>query len=153
MSTIYVNGIQNKHKIFNQLTAKIMHHVMCAIIPQGGAFPKGAADYNLLSRVEEIIRSYNPAIQRVFYLALRYLEYEPLFYKGKRFSALSLEEASEILEKMEQSNLYYRRMIVLMMKLLTCLAFYEIDENAKQIGYTHGCHLKKHAKTKRTRKK
>lgn len=130
-------------KILKGKRRTIMYRIMDAIIPQGGPFPAGASDFNLAPRVDEIIRSYNPAIVKLFPFMLYYIEFTSLLRTGRPFSTLPTEKASLFLERMEHSRFYYRRMILLMMKLLTYLAFYEIDDVARQIGYEHGCHFKK----------
>ncbi len=132
-----------------------MQRVMDAIIPRGGAFPLGAADFNLTGRVEEIVQSYHPTISRLFPFILYYIEYSCILRTGRPFSRLTTRDASLFLERMELSPFYHRRMVILMMKLLTCLAFYEIEEVEKQIGYEHGCHWKKQSikKSKKTPKR
>jgi hypothetical protein len=123
-------------------SAGIMSSVMNAIIPPGGPFRAGASDYNLIPRANEVLRSYNPAIAGAFPLILLYVQISSLPRTGKVFTSLAPERASRFLEGMEHSPFYYRRMTALILKLITCLVFYEIDEAAEQIGYKHGCHLK-----------
>lgn len=129
-------------KILKGASARTMKHVMNAIIPEGGAFEAGAARYDLIPRADEVLRSYNPSIARAFPFILLYVQASALLHHGRPFTSLPGEKAAEFLESMEHSPFYYRRMTVLIMKLITCLVFYEIDEVAEQIGYTHGCHFK-----------
>jgi hypothetical protein len=128
--------------ILKGASAKTMKQVMNAMIPEGGPFEAGAAHYDLVPRADEILRSYNPSIARAFPFILLYVQASALLHRGRLFTSLPAVRAAEFLESMEHSRFYYRRMTVLILKLITCLAFYEIDEVAEQIGYTHGCHFK-----------
>lgn len=129
-------------KIFKGRSGELMRSVMEVIIPRGGPFPAGASDYDLVPRVEEIVRSYDPFMRKGVPWMLRYIQYSALWHRGRVFTRLTAGEGAAFLEGMEQSPFYYRRMILLLMKLLTMLAFYENDEAAAAIGYNHGCHLK-----------
>jgi hypothetical protein len=62
--------------------------------------------------------------------------------KGKVFTSLSEKDGIDVLSAMENSHFFYRRIIMLLMKLLTMLAFYEIDAMARFTGYEHGCNKK-----------
>ena len=120
-------------------SAATMRYVMNAIIPEGGAFAAGASQYDLIPRANEVLRSYNPSIARAFPFILLYIQASAFLRHGRPFTRLSIEKAGAFLEGMEHSPFYHRRMTILIMKLITCLVFYEIDELAAQIGYTHGC--------------
>ena len=127
-------------KVLKGKYGEIFQAVMNAIIPRGGAFKAGAADYDLLPRAEEILQSYDPAIRNLIPLILSYIQYTALFHKGRFFTNLKQEKAVAFLSSMEDSPFYHRRMIVVISKLLTMLCFYEIDDVALQIGYEHECH-------------
>ena len=115
---------------------------MNAIIPRGGAFGPGAADLDLLPRIEQILMSYDPGIRSLFPLMLNYIQFSSLLRTGKVFTGLSEQRGIDVLSAMERSPFLYRRMIMLLMKLLTMLAFYENDDMARFIGYEHGCSRK-----------
>lgn len=121
--------------------ATIFRAVMNAIIPRGGAFAQGAADYDLVSRVNELLGRIDPTIRLGFPFLLLYIEYSALLHTGRRFTRLAEEKASQFLTGMEHSRMAYRRYIVLSMKMMTFMAFYEHREVAEAIGYFHGCHL------------
>jgi hypothetical protein len=129
-------------KLFKGSRGRIMRAVMNAMLPRGGAFKAGAADYDIVPRADELLQSYSKPAQIAFPFILYYVQYNALLRCGLPFTLLSTERAGRYLEKMESSPFYYRRSMILLLKLLTFLAFYEIDEVAAQIGYVHGCHLK-----------
>ncbi len=118
-----------------------MKAIMNAIIPRGGAFAPGAADFDLLPRTEAYVGGFNPLIRLGFPFLLRYIEYGALIRAGKRFTRMSDDEATAYLDTFEESSRYYRRTIALALKMVTMLAFYDIDENASLIGYTHLGHV------------
>ncbi len=132
----------NNLKILKGRNGMILKAVMNAIIPRGGAFKPGAADFDLLPRADQVLMSYDPVIRSLFPLMLNYIQFSSVFRKGRVFTSLSVDKGTHILEAMERSPLFYRRMIMLLMKLLTLLTFYESDDNARLTGYEHGCHLK-----------
>ena len=115
---------------------------MSTIIPRGGAFAPGAADHELLPRADQILMSYDPGIRSLFPLILNYIQFSSVLRKGKVFTSLSEKQGIDVLSAMENSPFFYRRMIMLLMKLLTMLAFYEIDAMARFTGYEHGCNKK-----------
>jgi hypothetical protein len=128
-------------KILRGKKGRILTAIMNAIIPRGGAYGPGAADYDLLPRAEAFILSMNPLFRMGIPYLLRYIEYSSLFSTGTRFTRLSEEAASDYMEGFDESRLYYKRGIVLALKMIAMLAFYDIDENAELIGYCHWCHV------------
>lgn len=128
-----------KKNILKGRNAAILKAVMNAIIPRGGAFGPGAADYDLLPRVEAIVRSYDPSIRSLFPLMLSYIQFTALLRRGRVFTRLREDRAIAFLHGMETSPFFYRRIIILLMKLVTMLAFYEDDAVSRFTGYVHGC--------------
>ena len=111
------------------------------IIPRGGVFEAGAADCDLVPRVNDYLATVAPVIRRLTPLMLWYVELVPLIFTGRRFSRLSPSRAEGFLERMESGRLLYHRHIILFLKLLIMTAFYEQQIPAQSIGYVHGCHL------------
>lgn len=130
-------------KILKGRNGQIMKAVMNAIIPRGGVFLTGAADCNLLPRADELLMSYDPSIRSLFPLMLNYIQFSSLLRTGRVFTSLGEDRGGRVLKAMEESPFLYRRLMILLMKLLTMLTFYEIDDNARLTGYEHDwCHLK-----------
>ncbi len=132
----------NHLNVLKGRNGRIFKAVMNAIIPRGGAFEAGAADFDLLPRADEVLMSYDPSIRSLIPLMLNYIQFSAVLRKGRVFTSLDAEKGGHVLEAMEKSPFFYRRMIILLMKLLTMLTFYENDDNARLTGYEHGCHLK-----------
>ncbi len=118
----------------------IARAVMEAIIPRGGAFEAGASDYDLLPGADRFIGCFDGRMRKIFPLMLLYIEYGAFFRSGKVFTRLTPEKAAELLEKMESSRFYFKRAMIMVLKLMTTLPFFDIDEAARQIGYVHGVH-------------
>lgn len=128
-------------KMLHGKNGAILAAVMNAIIPRGGAFPPGAADRDLLVRADEMLARYDPAIRALFPLMLRYIQYTAVVRTGRVFTALDDTRGAAFLSAMERSPFFFRRSIILLMKLVTMLSFYEDDEMSRLTGYRHGCHL------------
>ena len=130
-------------RVLGGKSGEILRAVMNTIIPRGGAFGPGAADYDLLPRAGQLIMSYDPAIRRIFPVMLIYVQYGAAARYGKVFTSLGEEKRIRFLDSMEKSRFFFRRMIMLLLKLITMLTFYESDETARLTGYEHGCKWKK----------
>lgn len=139
-------------KMLKGKNGRIFRAVMNAIIPRGGAFEPGAADFDLIPRADQILLTYDPSIRGIFPVILRYIQYSAIFRTGAVFTRLEESRATAFLSSMEHSRFFYKRMIMLMMKLVTMLAFYENESTERLTGYVHGCHTKKHTAVKRTKK-
>jgi len=126
------------YKILKGRNGEILHAIMNTIIPQGGPFKSGAGDYDLLQTAELILKSFDKITRLIIPMMLKYIQYSSFFKKGKTFTKLSLDKASQYLESMEKSRFYYRRSIIFFLKFLTVSSFFDIDETALQIGYSHG---------------
>ncbi|HOO70518.1 MAG TPA: hypothetical protein PK926_02075 [Spirochaetota bacterium] len=118
----------------------IARAIMEAIIPRGGAFEAGAADYDLLPEADRFIGCFDGRMRKLFPLMLLYIEYGALFTSGRTFTRMSPEKAGAFLEKMEASPLYFKRAMIMVLKLMTTVPFFDIDEVARQVGYSHGTH-------------
>lgn len=127
-------------KVLKGWSANILSAVMNAIIPRGGAFAPGAADFDLLPMADDLLQSYDPTIRKLFPFMLLYIQYSAILRKGKVFTHLSQAQGTAVLASMESSPFFYRRIMMLFMKLLTMLVFYDNDENVKFTGYEYGCH-------------
>lgn len=133
-------------KILKGKRGKIFNAVMNAIIPQGGPFKAGAADYDLLPMAEKYLKTFDSRTSKLFPVIFWYIELWSIIHTGKRFTKLSTERAGQFLEGMETSIFYHNRGMLMLLKLFTTLTFFDIDEVAEQIGYSHGCHIKKSAR-------
>ena len=127
-------------KVLKGRYGTIARAIMEAIIPRGGAFEAGAADYDLLPDADRFIGCFDDRMRKLFPLMLLYIEYGALFTSGRTFTRLSPEMAGAFLEKMETSPLYFKRAMIMVLKLMTTVPFFDIDEVALQVGYNHSTH-------------
>ena len=127
-----------QHKILKGRTGRIFDKIADAVIPRGGPFTAGAADYDLKSKAEELLKTYHPLTKILFPLMLEFVQYNALLHKGKVFDKLSREEASRVLTEMEHSRIYARRSVVEALRVLVSVCFYDFDEVSAQIGYVPG---------------
>lgn len=121
-----------KHK-----NRKILRAIMRAIVPEGGVFNASADDHDLIPIAEKFFKSLNPAIRVGFPFLLGYIQINSILYTGRPFTWLSPEKAGKYLTKFEESNFYHKRIIILALKMVTLISFYDVDANVKQIGYDH----------------
>lgn len=135
------NGRGMERNVLRANNAAILRSVMNAIIPPGGAFAPGAADRDLLPRAEDMLARYDPSIRALFPLMLKYIQYSALLHTGRVFTRLDEKKGADFLSSMERSPLFFRRTIILLMKVVTMLSFYEDDEMSELTGYKHGCHV------------
>lgn len=125
--------------ILKRTNTKILKAVMEAIIPGNGPFKAGAADFDLFPAIEKYLKSMDSITRGLFPILLKQIEYTSLFYRGKKFTKLGAVEASQFLKEMEDSAFYHNRGAVMLLKLLTTLPFFDIDEVTDQIGYKPDC--------------
>ena len=125
------NAIKGKNE-------KILISIMSAIIPRGGPFKEGAADFDLVPRVNEILNSFDPGLRRIVPVFLKYVQVGSLLHKGRFFTSLSEKDGAVFLKGFEESPFFYRRSVIIVLKLLTMLVFYEDDEMASRLGYEYG---------------
>ena len=116
---------------------KILMSIMEAIIPPGGAFENGATDKELMNKFQLYRKSLNPAMGFGFPFLILFIQFNAIFHRGLPFTMLNLKTRSNYLAKFEHSIFYHRRIIILALKMVTMLTFYDDDKNAAQIGYTH----------------
>jgi hypothetical protein len=129
------------YKVLSDKSLAILNALMSAIIPRGGPFSLGAADLNLALRVDDIVASLGSPAGKFFPLMLYYIQYSAFLKTGHLFTSLSPVKAGELLAGMEKSPFLYRRQLMLVLKTLTLMVFFERDEIADLIGYEHGCHM------------
>ncbi len=133
MKTKRNDGLKRQTRIMSIILA-----IMNTILPPGGPFDKAPKDYDMVPRIEKILKAYDPPARFFFMLVCRFVQYSALFSKGNVFTKLPHQKAVAFLEEMEQSRFYYKRGMMMMLKLVTTLSFFDIDEVAQKIGYTHG---------------
>ncbi len=142
MSGFSEHSTKTKRKaVVRGKSAVVLKAIMDTIIPRGGAFDLGAPDFDLVPRVNEFLDRIEPAIRMSMPFLLFYMEFGTVLYTGRRFTRLPQKKALRFLENMEHSRWAYRRYIILFLKMLTTMTFYEQTGPAEAIGYYHGCHL------------
>ncbi len=134
-------GGKNQKAVIRGKQKEMLTAVMAVIVPQGGPFPPGAADFDLLPRLNELLAKLDPMVRRLLPLVLFWVNLRCLFFTGCPLIKLSEERAIRFFSGMENSRLVHNHYIMLLLKLLTMLVFYEQPEAARAIGYEHGCHL------------
>lgn len=109
------------------------------IIPSEGPERPGALDTQLVERLLAWLSDI-PGAATVFVLSCWSWDFCPL-WAGRlaRFSSLSLEERTRLLEGWENSRIALRRYALLLTKVVIMAAYYNNEEIWPLIGYQPGC--------------
>jgi choline dehydrogenase-like flavoprotein len=111
-----------------------------AIIPRGGAFPLGAADVGVASRLNRYLNAFSPATRRQVSLLLAAWEFSPLLSRQvKPFSRLSAAERQRFVEEAARSRYPWRRIPITILKQLCGFAYGAAPEVEAAFGFTHAC--------------
>jgi hypothetical protein len=120
-------------------TRKVMEALADTIIPGGDEGP-GALDVDLVDRFLDFLRQFPPVALRLFSLSCWMWEFCPI-WSGRfaRFSGLSLEERTRMLESWENSRFLFRRGALIILKSIFLATFYNNREVWPLLGYEEGC--------------
>jgi choline dehydrogenase-like flavoprotein len=111
-----------------------------AIVPRGGAFPLGAADVGVASRLNCYLNAFSPATRRQVSLLLAAWEISPLLSRQmKPFSRLSAAERERFVEEAARSRYPWRRIPITILKQLCGFAYGAAPEVEAAFGFTHAC--------------
>jgi hypothetical protein len=121
----------------------LLHAVLDALVPRGGAFPAGAADTDLDTALGRHVARLHPRLGPAgLRLLLRAIEYGAVVFERTRpFSRLDAAGRERALGAWEASRLGPRRQLVASLKLVALMHFYERPETWAGIGYDDG-HLR-----------
>jgi choline dehydrogenase-like flavoprotein len=131
--------VTGKRKVFTGRAAQIFNKAASAIIPPGGPFPQGADDALTLARADALAAAFQPAVRWSFPLLMLFLQYSALAAKGKTFTQMPLSARASWLDELEHSRIYAFRGIAQVLKLVTCLSFYDDDAVCRAIGCLPDC--------------
>jgi choline dehydrogenase-like flavoprotein len=131
--------VTEKRKVFTGRAAEIFSKAASAIIPPGGPFLQGADDAATLARADALAAAFQPAVRWSFPLLMIFLQYSALAAKGKTFTQMSQLERAAYLDALEHHRIYSLRGIAQVLKLITCLSFYDDDAVCRAIGCSTDC--------------
>lgn len=125
--------------MFNQSTffQKTTVHIVRSIISKDNI-----NDDDIIHKINEYLALTPIYVQSLFTVSLIYVNILSVIKKYSLFYNLSAEASGSILSDMEHSKLFFNRAIVMMVKLISTLVYFDNDENAKTIGYNHLAHCK-----------
>lgn len=128
----------NKIKL-SRATRRVMEAIADTIIPSDGPPKPGALDMGLVERLLDFL-SIIPLAPLAFKIACWSWEFCPI-WSGRfaRFSRLSLEERTRVLESWENSRFMFRRGALLITKSIWMASFYNNPELWPLLHYKEGC--------------
>ncbi len=111
--------------------------IVDAFIPSGGAFALGAKDVKLAQLMDQELAKLEPALVQGLKGGLFFLEYlaGPLNGCWGRMSRLSDEDRVAVLAALSHSRFALLRELVVSLKVLSTLTFYDRPEVWPQIAY------------------
>lgn len=121
----------------NTIKAKTTAHIITTVISKDN-FDTG----QLIKQLNEYLAWTPWYVKWLFTFSVIYLNLLSLVQKGALFYKLPYESSSSILSAMETSKLFFNRALIMMLKLLCTLVYFDNDEYAQQIGYHHLAHCR-----------
>src|SRR2546427_3905280 len=120
--------------------ARTLANVAEAIVPRGGDFPLGAADVGLAERATAWMERLPAGARRQIRMLLRAWEASPLASRHLRsFSRLSPETRAVWVETCAASRAPWRRVPLVLLKMLALAAFTADPRVEAALGYTYDC--------------
>ncbi len=131
--------LRSNYNVLSKYERKIFLSIAESIIPEGGPFPPGGNNPDIIKKIDSFLSKFSKLNQSGIRLMLWLFEVLPIFYKLRPFSMLPLETRILICEKADRSKFYFRRGPMLIFKLLIMMFFYEQDDIEKYTGYKNEC--------------
>ncbi len=129
-------------KVFDHKIYSIVHAITETMIPRGGAFD---VDPEIVDPVL-LFDNYIDGMSRLQLKAIKVLiytiEYAPMITRLKRFTKMSQEQRLKYLQGWENSRIFSKRNVFLMIKMLILMSFYSDDAVADAIHYHPECLIK-----------
>lgn len=120
-------------------TRRVMEAMADTIIPSGGPDQPGALDLDLVDSLLEFMGQF-PLGPRLFVIIFWMWEFCPIWSgRPARFSRLSGEERTRVLEDWELSRFSARRWTFMLFKSVLMATFYNNPRVWPHLGYKEGC--------------
>jgi hypothetical protein len=99
----------------------------------------GAAEVDVLPRLDEAVGWMTPEVRRLFKLGLRAFEYACVPSYFARFSSLDRAARTAVIRSWERGSSYSKQTILLSLRFQVGLAWFESDAARKACGWSLGC--------------
>jgi hypothetical protein len=110
-----------------------------ALLPRGGAFEAGYADYRdrCIVDARKLVAAQYPATQIGARAMLRILDLSPVYLSLRPVTLrrLPVEKRMELLKRIEHHSFYGLRVMLTAVKLFVTLPFFNVEENSRAVGY------------------
>ncbi len=126
-------------RVFTPEEAELINFIGNALIPKGGTPHYSFEELILDFEVDKFLSHTHKDIVRVIKLMLKAIQYAPLFTRFKKFTDLSEKEREELLEKWEKSKLSIKRNIIIALKGMLMLCYYNHRLVKEAIGFRMKC--------------
>ncbi len=129
-------------KVFDQKLYKIVHAITDTIIPPGGAFDVDPNVVDPVQLFDNYIDSMSTLQLKAIKAVIYTIEYMPMATRLKRFTSMTPDQRLKYLQGWENSRIFSKRNIFLVIKMLVLMSFYSDDTVADAIHYHPECLIK-----------
>lgn len=107
-----------------------------AFFPPGGAIPLSGREAGLVAYMDDYCKQLPAGQGRLVRLLFVFLEHSPWAFgpRRQRFSTLSLADRIEVLDRMRNSPIYFRRIAFLSMRTMLTMGYLADERVARRIG-------------------
>lgn len=124
-------------RVLNRYEYRTLACIGDTLIPQGGPFEEGAADFDLARRYDVYLSDEPPSNIKTFKRALNLIEYGPVIFERRlvTFSNLDATERLQHWHHWEVSDRLLRRQVALAFRRFLYMMFYDQSAVWPYIGY------------------
>ncbi len=129
-------------KVFDQKTYNIVRAIADTIIPPGGAFDVDPKAVDPVLLLDNYIDSLSTLQLKAIRAIISTIEYAPMVTRLRRFTKMSPGQRLRYLQGWENSRIFSKRNIFLLLKMLIMMSYYSDDAVAEAIQYHPECLIK-----------
>ena len=111
------------------------------LYPPGGAIPYGANEVGACEYVDDYVYHMKPKQRRMIRMLFLFLEWAPvvLLRATRRLSRLPLADRQRFLEGLENSRLYFLRLVLISIRTIVGMAFLADERVMASMGFFADC--------------
>ncbi len=129
-------------KVFDQKAYNIVRAIADTIIPPGGAFDVDPKAVDPVLLLDNYIDSLSALQLKAIRAIISTIEYAPMVTRLRRFTKMSPGQRLRYLQGWENSRIFSKRNIFLLLKMLIMMSYYSDDAVAEAIQYHPECLIK-----------
>lgn len=125
----------------NEREHKTIDKIGDVLYPEGGTIPYSARQVGVCDYVDDYVFDLPKKHQTLVRMLFLLLEFLPLllFRSKNRLSRMSVDEATDFMKWLEQSPIYYLRIVLISIRTIIGMAFMADERVLKAMGYFKTC--------------